>query len=138
MAEQKTKKNELSVDKFLSSVTVLQKQTDCYSILELMRRLTQQEPKMWGSSIIGFGDYHYKYASGHEGDTFILGFSPRKQNIVIYLMSGIMENPSLVKKLGKVKTGKGCLYLDRLEDINVKVLEDLFSKTMKSLLKRKS
>ena len=137
MAELKTKKTELSVDKFLSTVTDIQKQTDCYSIVEMMRRLTQQEPKMWGSSMVGFGDHHYKYASGHEGDTFIIGFSPRKQAIVLYLTGGIKENPGLIKKLGKVKTGGGCLYINKLADINMDVLEQLMVKTLKGLAKRK-
>jgi len=133
MAELKTKKNEASVEKFLGSIAESKKRNDCYSILDLMKNATNEEPKMWGSSIVGFGDYHYKYESGREGDYFVTGFSPRKQNLTLYFMSGFGERNELLKKLGKFKTGKGCLYINKLEDVNMKVLKELITKSVKRL-----
>ena len=98
-----------------------------------MKRATKAEPKMWGPSIIGFGDYHYKYASGRENDWFMMGFSPRVQNITLYAMGGF--DPDLLKKLGKYKTGKGCLYINKLEDVDQKTLSELIKKSVKNLSK---
>ena|SRR5689334_753470 len=131
MAELKTQVTKASVDKFLQGIRDEIKREDCYQILKIMKRATQAEPKMWGPNIIGFGDYHYKYASGRENDWFMMGFSPRVQNITLYSMGGF--DSELLKKLGKYKTGKGCLYINRLEDVDKKVLSELISKSVKNL-----
>ncbi|MEJ2103609.1 MAG: DUF1801 domain-containing protein, partial [Ignavibacteriaceae bacterium] len=122
MADLKTKPNKASVEKFLNSVKDEKKRTDSFKILEMMKKITKEEPIMWGPSIIGFGSYHYKYASGREGDFFVTGFSPRKQNLTLYIMSGFKRSPELMKKLGKYKTGSSCLYINKLEDVDLKVL----------------
>jgi len=123
MAELKTKLNKASVEKFLNSVKDNQKREDSFKILEIMKKITKEEPKMWGPSIVGFGSYHYKYASGHEGDMCIAGFSPRKESLTIYILPGFDKYDSLMKKLGKYKTGKSCLYIKKLEDVDTKILE---------------
>jgi len=133
MAELKTQVTKASVDKFLQGIRDEKKREDCYQILKIMKRATRSEPKMWGPSIIGFGDHHYKYASGRENDWFITGFSPRVQNITLYTMGGF--DRELLKKLGKYKTGKGCLYIHKLEDVDKKVLADLIKTSVKSLSK---
>jgi hypothetical protein len=133
MAELKTKVNEASVNKFLNSVADKQKREDSYVILELMKKITKCEPKMWGSSIVGFGSYHYKYESGREGDICLIGFSPRKQNLTLYIMSGFSKYANLMKKLGKYKTGKACLYINKLDDIDMKVLKELINESVKTL-----
>ena len=130
MAELKTKPNKLSVKKFLDQIEDDQKRKDSYVILEMMKDISKEEPKMWGTSIIGFGDYHYKYASGREGDWFKTGFSPRKQNLTLYIMSAFKEDDDLLKKLGKYKTGKSCLYIKQLEDVDVKVLKKMIKKSV--------
>ena len=130
MAELKTKPNEESVIDFLQSVPDERKREDSFAILDLMKEVTGQEPKMWGDSIIGFGNYHYKYASGREGDWFVTGFSPRKQNLTLYIMSGLDEYEALLKKLGKYKTGKACLYVNRLADVDMAVMKELIRKSV--------
>ena len=97
--------------------------------MKIMKKATKAEPKMWGPSIIGFGDYHYVYESGREGDWFLAGFSPRSQNLTLYMMGGL--DGETLKKLGKHKTGKGCLYINRLEDVDVKVLNELIANAVK-------
>ena len=129
MAELKTRVTNASVDKFLQGVTDQKKREDCYQILKIMKKATKAEPKMWGTAIIGFGDYHYKYESGRENDWFITGFSPRKQNLTFYMMGGF--DSEVLKKLGKYKTGKGCLYINKLEDVDVKVLNELITQSVK-------
>ena len=109
MAELKTKVNDASVDEFLQSVKDEQVREDCYQILDIMQKATKAEPKMWGKSIVGFGSYHYKYASGREGDWMLTGFSPRKQNLTLYIMPGFQEYDELMKNLGKHTTGVSCL-----------------------------
>ena len=133
MAELKTKKNTKSVDKFLKSVEDENKRKDCYSVIEIMRKITKSEPSMWGTSIVGFGSYHYKYTSGHEGDMCITGFSPRKQSLTIYIMAGFKRYPELMKKLGKYKTGSACLYIKKLSDVDVTVLKELIKVSVKYL-----
>jgi hypothetical protein len=113
-AEVKTRVNDASVVDFLSSVADEQKQKDSFEILKIMKKITGEEPKMWGSSIVGFGSYHYKGVSGREGDWMQIGFSPRKQNITLYIIPGFERYPGLMKKLGKYATGKSCLYVKRL------------------------
>ena len=133
MAELKTKVNDASVDKFLNNVKDKSVRDDCYKILEIMKKAPRAEPKMWGTSIIGFGSYHYKYASGREGDWMLTGFSPRKQNLTLYIMPGFDEYDDLLEKLGKHTTGKSCLYIKRLEDVDMKVLKDLVAKSVKKM-----
>lgn len=135
MAELKTKANKASVDKFIKGIKDEQTRNDCYTILEIMEKATKAEPKMWGTSIVGFGTYHYKYASGREGEWMLIGFSPRKQNLTLYIMSGFDEYDSLMKKLGKHATGKSCLYIKRLEDVDIKVLKELITKSVKHMKK---
>ncbi len=135
MAELKTKPNRKSPVKFLNSVADKMRCKDSFVILDLMKEITGEEPVMWGDSIIGFGKYHYKYDSGREGEWFVAGFSPRKQNLTLYLMSGAKREEELLKKLGKHKTGKGCLYLNKLEDIDLKVLKQLVKKSVSHLSK---
>jgi hypothetical protein len=131
MAELKTQKSDASVDDFLNTTADETKRRDAFVILEMMRQISGSEPKMWGPSIVGFGDRHYRYASGREGDWFVVGFSPRKENLTLYLTFGGLEDIDLVKKLGKYKTGKGCLYIKRLQDVNLDVLKELISLTVK-------
>ncbi len=135
MAELKTKKNESSVTKFLDGVKDEKKRQDSYTILKLMKQITKAEPKMWGTSMVGFGSYHYKYASGREGDWFVTGFSPRKQNLTLYIMSGFSKYPDLLKKLGKFKTSKGCLYIKKIEDIDIATLKELIKQSVGYLKK---
>ncbi len=135
MAELKTKERKASVEKFLNSVKDDQKREDSFKILKIMKKITKVEPKMWGKSIIGFGNYHYKYASGREGDWFITGFSPRKQSITLYIMAEINKYKDLLSKLGKHKTGIGCLYINKLDDVDMKMLKELISTSVKKLKK---
>jgi hypothetical protein len=124
-AELKTKVNDASVTKFLNSVADEQKRNDCFEILKMMEHITKEEPKMWGSSIVGFGSYHYKGKSGREGDWMLTGFSPRKQNLTLYLMGGFEAHAALLEKLGKFTTSVGCLYIKKLDDVDKKILKEL-------------
>ncbi len=125
MAELKTKRNQGNVDAFLGSVANEKRRQDSFAVLELMKQVTGKKPEMWGDSIVGFGSYHYKYASGREGDWFLVGFSPRAQNLTLYIMSGFDGYETLLGKLGKHTTGKSCLYVKKLEDVDMDVLKDL-------------
>lgn len=125
MAELKTKPSDMSVDAFLQQIPDERKRQDSYAIVEMMRKASGAEPKMWGESIIAFGDTHYQYESGREGDWFCIGFSPRKQNLSLYLTYGFESQQDMLKKLGKHKTGKSCLYINRLSDVDPEVLEEL-------------
>lgn len=133
MAELKTKKNNASVSTFLKSIPDEAKREDCEKILELMKSVTKSEPAMWGTSIVGFGQYSYKSKSGQEGEWFQCGFSPRKQNLTLYLMGGLKAQKELLAKLGKHKTSVGCLYIKRLSDIDLKVLKTMIRVCIKSL-----
>ena len=132
-AELKTKVNDASVEKFLNAVKDEQARTDCYEILKMMKQVTKEEPKMWGTSIVGFGSYHYKGKSGREGDWMLTGFSPRKQNLTLYLMGGFDTHKDLLKKLGKFTTSVGCLYIKKLDDVDKKVLKDLVAASVKRM-----
>ena len=136
MAELKTKVNDASVTAFLNKIEDEEKRKDSFEILKIMTQVTKEEPKMWGSSIVGFGSYHYKGASGREGDWLLTGFSPRKQNLTLYLMGGFNTHTDLLKKLGKHKTSVGCLYIKKLEDVDVKVLKELIKKSVKAATKK--
>ena len=131
MAELKTKPNKQSVKAFLDKISNKDRRKDCYSVLEMMKEITKETPKMWGTNMVGFGSYHYKYASGHEGDCFLTGFSPRKENLTLYMMSGLGKYPELMSKLGRYKSGKSCLYIKKLEDVNLRLLKKLISKSIK-------
>jgi hypothetical protein len=135
MAEQKTKQTSQSAESFINDIENEQVRNDCLALMNRMQKITGYEPKMWGASIVGFGTYHYKYASGHEGDSCLAGFSPRKQNITLYVMPGFDEYEELILQLGKLKTGKGCLYIKRLSDINLAIFDKLVSASVKQLKK---
>jgi hypothetical protein len=134
MAELKTRVNDAaSVDAFINSVEDEEKRRDCLQIMKMMKQAARAEPKMWGTSIVGFGNYHYKYASGREGDWMLTGFSPRRQNITLYIMTGFERYGDLLKKLGKHTSGVSCLYIKRLKDVDVKVLKELVSESVKAM-----
>jgi hypothetical protein len=136
--ELKTKATKVSVEKFLNNIDNKQKREDSFKILEMMKKITKEEPKMWGPSIIGFGKYHYKYESGHEGEMCIVGFSPRKQALTIYIMPGFLKYEPLMKKLGMYKTGVSCLYIKKLDDVDQKVLSELITESVKWVKKKPS
>src|SRR6266566_6227984 len=130
MAALKTQPREESVTEFLDRIEEEARRTECYALLDMMKRVTKTDPRIWGSGVVGFGNYHYKYASGHEGDCFITGFAPRKGALTLYITAGVERFPKLVSKLGKHKAGKGCLYIKKLDDVNLSVLEDLLSQSV--------
>jgi hypothetical protein len=132
MAENKTKPTKISAALFLSKIKDKGLRNDCFTIVEIMKSVSRMEPVMWGSAIVGFGTYHYVYESGREGDTVVLGFSPRKQNISLYLMGGLEPIRKELEKLGKHKTGKACLYINSLNEINISVLKKIILKVWKS------
>lgn len=134
MAKQKTRCTEESVEAFIHAfVQSEQKKADSFQLIEHMKSWTGKDPKMWGPSIIGFGTYHYKYASGHEGDAPVLGFSPRKAAISLYVYSDTKKNQSLLTGLGKYKMGKACIYIKKLSDISIPVLEAISRETIRFL-----
>jgi hypothetical protein len=133
MAELKTKLNNASVDKFIEGLKDERVQADCGAIIRIMKKATKTEPKMWGSSIIGFGNRHLKYASGRELDWMLIGFSPRKQNLTLYILSGFEDQDALLKKLGKHTTGKGCLYIKKLDHVDMKVLDQIVTKSVQAI-----
>jgi len=136
MAENKTRETKTSVAAFLNAIDDKRKRADAKKIAAMMRKATGKRAKMWGTAIVGFGTYHYKYESGREGDWALVGFSPRKQNLVVYIMPGFEKFPTLMRKLGKYKTGKSCLYLNKLDDVDESVLEQLIDKSVKLMCKR--
>ncbi|WP_374603266.1 DUF1801 domain-containing protein [Arenimonas sp.] len=123
--ENKTRATEASVDDFLAGITDAQRREDCQRVRELMEAATGAPARMWGPAIVGFGVYHYRYESGREGDWMVTGFSPRKNDLTLYIMPGFAEHEDLMARLGKHRTGKSCLYLKRLADVDMAVLEDL-------------
>lgn len=130
MYELKTKKTAVSAEDFLNTIADVRRRADCFAIADMMRAATGHEPVMWGPSIIGFGPTTYRTASGQENDWFQIGFSPRKQNITLYLSYGFDQAPDLMARLGKYKTGKGCLYFNRLTDIDRPVLAELIGRAL--------
>jgi len=133
MAELKTKENSKNVTAFLNGIENETRKEDAFKLLELIQDITGEMPRMWGTSIIGFGSYHYKYPSGREGDWFISGFSPRKQSLALYLCFDLNKYTRFLEKLGKHKTGKGCLHIKALEDIDMNVLKDLILEASNNL-----
>jgi len=135
MAENKTKATTASVTEFIKSIEDRQMLADVRKVSAMMRKATGKRAKMWGSSIVGFGTYHYQYASGREGDFMITGYSPRKKALTVYIICGFKPFDSLMSKLGKYKTGKSCLYIRRLSDVDEKVLERLIVGSVKHMRK---
>ncbi len=135
MAENKTQKTTASAAGYINSVSDAQIRADCKAVAIMIRAATGKNAKMWGTSLIGYGTYDYRYASGREGSFFVAGFSPRTHNISIYIMSGFGEHASLMKKLGRYKTGKSCLYIKKLDDVNLRVLQSLIERSVKYMQK---
>lgn len=133
MAELKTKPTQVSVEDFLNQISDEERRQDCFTVAKIMEEVTGSKPKMWGPSIVGFGSYHYKYASGREGDWMVTGFSPRKKDLTLYLMMGFEKHPELMKQLGKHSAGKSCLYIKRLSDIHLPTLKKLIKASVKQL-----
>ena len=135
MAENKTKATNASVAEFINSIEDKQKRADVRKVAAMMRKATGKRAKMWGSSMVGYGTYHYQYASGREGDFMIAGFSPRKQALTVYIMAGFDRFDALMCRLGTYKTGKSCLYIKRLSDVDEEVLEKLIIGSVKYMRK---
>ena len=136
MSDLKTQPHDGNVEAFLQSVEHDKRREDSFVVLEMMKEITGEEPRMWGPSIVGFGNYHYKYESGREGDFFLAGFSPRKQNLTLYIMSGFSHYEELLQKLGKHKTGKSCLYINKLEDVDLSALKEMIRESVKMMKKK--
>lgn len=130
MASLKSQPYERNIPQFLATVADEQKREDCFTLLDLMKKATGEPPQYWHNNMVGFGQYHYRYASGHEGNWFLTGFSPRKKNLTIYIMSGFEHYQELMERLGTYKTGTSCLYVNRLNDIDLKVLETVVKKSV--------
>jgi hypothetical protein len=137
MAELKTKKNDGSVEAFLAGIADPKRREDALAVMKLMKSITRAEPTMWGDSIVGFDSYHYVYKSGREGDWFLTGFSPRKQALTLYIMAGFSRYEALMQQLGKYRTGKACLYINKLEDVDLKVLRELITESVRHLKRAK-
>lgn len=133
MAELKTKETAASVEEFLNKVADEQRRKDCFRLMEIMKAETKAGPAMWGTSIVGFGRHQYKYPSGRDLEWFLVGFSPRKQDLTLYIMGGLERYPSLMKKLGKHKTGKSCVYIKKLEDVDLATLKQLIKQSVADL-----
>lgn len=136
MNELKTKVSDASVKTFIDSVESDRQRADSTELIDLMRSVTGAEPKMWGTSIVGFGSYHYRYESGREGDWMLCGFSPRKGKTSIYIMSGLEKCDNLLKQLGKHSTGKSCLYIRKLDDVDRDVLRELIETSVRDMRAR--
>jgi len=134
MGELKTRPTDRDVTEFLNTVQDEEKRKDCSTLADLMQRITGEKPVMWGEGMIGFGRYTYRYASGQTGEWLKTGFAPRKGNITIYIMAYLDNFPEIMRRLGKVKTGKSCIYIKRLSDIDMRVLEELIRQSLKSLM----
>ena len=137
-AELKTKVNNANVESFLNAVKDEAVRKDCFEIMKMMKQVTKEEPKMWGPTIVGFGSYHYKGKSGREGDWMLIGFSPRKQNLTLYLTGGFDTHADLLKTLGKFTTSVGCLYIKTLDDVDKKVLKALLQASVKKMKQPKA
>ena len=136
MAELKTKVSDASVNDFLNSIPNEQVRNDCQTIIQIMQQASKSPAKMWGSSIIGFGSYHYQYASGREADWMRIGFSPRKQNMVLYIASGFAQYEDLLNQLGKYSVGKSCLYIKKLVEVDLPILERLIQGSVGHMLEK--
>ncbi len=136
MAVPKTKPTEVSVKSHIAAIANEEQRKDAQALVALMRRVTKREPRMWGPGIVGFGSYHYKYASGHEGDSALAAFAARGSNLVVYIAEAFEGRDALMKKLGKHKTGKVCVYIRRLADVDLKVLETLVARSVADTTQR--
>jgi hypothetical protein len=138
MSELKTRPNDEDIGIFLNRIEDKQKRADCFELIDLLTEITGESPKMWGDRMIGFGSYHYKYESGREGDWFLTGFSPGKQNLTIYITAGFKNYEATMSHLGKYKTGSSCLYVKKLSDIDTEQLKVLVKKSVMDMKKRYS
>ena len=136
MAETKTKPTGASVDAYLAARASPEQQADCKAIMAICKRVTKQQPKMWGPSMVGYGSYTYRYESGHSGDAFLTGFAVRGKELVVYLMAESPEQVALLAKLGRHKMGKSCLYFRRLSDLDVEILEELIAGSVADVRRR--
>ena len=136
MSQRKTMENSADVNAFLDAVENPRRRSDARQLLALMRKVTGAPPKMWGPSIVGFGKYHYRYASGREGESLRVGFSPRKQNLVIYIMPGFSDYSEILEQLGKFRTGRSCLYVNKLDDVDLVLLEQLVRESFREMKRR--
>jgi len=136
MAENKTKPTQQKVSEFIAGIEDRVKRADCRELMKMMSAITGHRAKMWGPDIVGYGNYHYRYESGREGDFFLTGFSPRKQALSIYIISGFSLYPELMAKLGKYKTGKSCLYVKKLDDLDRAVLAQLARESVAHIRKK--
>ena len=136
MAQNKTQATEASVGGYLDAIDDPSRRKDCDALVKLMSRVTKQAPKMWGPSIVGFGSYHYQYESGREGDSCLTGFSSRKPDLSVYLVAGFPGQDELLARLGKHKMGKACLYVRKLSDVDVKVLQELVAGSVAEVKRR--
>lgn len=136
MSEAKTHRTKASVEKFLAGIAHEKRREDCRAVVDMMRDITGEEPAMWGDSLIGFGSYHYTYASGREGDWPLTAVSPRKQSLTLYIMPGFGRYDEFMSKLGKYKTGTSCLYVNKLEDVHLPTLRKLVDQSVKFMKKR--
>jgi hypothetical protein len=135
MSDLKTKPTDASVAEHLARIADPSRRQDCEAVVDLMRRVTGEEPKIWGTGMIGFGTYRYRYETGREGDWPLAGFASRKDSLTLYIMAGVDRFPALLQKLGKHKTGKGCLYVKRLSDVDTRVLEELVRNSVEHVRK---
>lgn len=133
MAEQKTKPTNQSVKEFLNKISEPERRADCFEVAKMMEEISGEKPTMWGPSIVGFGTYRYKYASGREGDWPMMGFSPRKKDLTLYIMMGFEKHAELMEKLGKHSHSKSCLYIKRLSDVHIPTLKKLMKIGLKDL-----
>ena len=133
MADLKTKPNRNSPNTFIKSIEDFKRRKDCIAVMSMMKKITGKQPKMWGTSIVGYGQYHYKYKSGREGDWFVTGFAPRKQNLTIYIMPGFSKYTQIMNNLGKFKLGVSCLYIKSLTDIDEVLLYELIEKSVSDM-----
>jgi Domain of unknown function (DU1801) len=136
MPKQKTKPADKDVVRFIESIDNEQKQKDSFVLLKMMQEISGMKPVLWPGNMIGFGQYHYKYASGHEGDTFLIGFSPRKQNLSLHILMGFMDQHVSFEELGKYKTGVGCLYINKLDDVHLPTLKKLVRESFEHMKQR--
>ena len=136
MAENKTRQTNASVNEFLKSVDNVKRRADAKAVHKMMREVTGNRAKMWGSSLVGFGKYDYRYESGRSGSFMLTGYSPRKASLVVYIMPGFKPYKSLMDKLGKYKTGKSCLYINKLEDVDQNVLQQLIARSVRDMRRK--
>ncbi|MEM6643754.1 MAG: DUF1801 domain-containing protein [Bacteroidota bacterium] len=136
MAKLKTQPNDMNVSDLLDKVLPQNKREDCIKLVKLMQEVTEEKPVMWGESIVGFGNYHFKYESGKELDWMLSGFSPRNQNLTIYIVGGFENQEDLLERIGKVKKSVGCLYVKKLADIDLSILEKMIRRSVETVKKR--